>query len=139
MIHSDCWQVHAEAVPRLRLPPGHGGRAALPRHGPRHRLPQQTRRRHPRQGAGIVHNCDHFRAVNELCEVAQCPQKAFPHCTVLSAGVPDVAGRAERVGGELRRAEELPRAELRRGAGRRHRQAQAPPRPLLAPGRGRVI
>ena len=59
--------------------------------------------------------------------------------TVLCAGVPDVAGRAERVGGELRRAEELPRAELRRGAGRRHRQAQAPPRPLLAPGRGIVI
>ena len=53
-VHSDCWQVHAEAVPRLRLPPGHGGRAALPRHGPRHRLPQQTRRRHPGQGKGTI-------------------------------------------------------------------------------------
>ena len=121
MIHSDCWQVHAEAVPRLRLPPGHGGRAALPRHGPRHRLPQQTRRRHPGQGNGpVISICDLF-------------------LILLLAGVPDVAGRAERACGELRRAEELPRAELRRGAGRRHRQAQAPPRPLLAPGRGRVI
>ena len=71
-------------------------------------------------GSSSLIKFDHFRAV--LC-----------------AGVPDVAGRAERAGGELRRAEELPRAELRRGAGRRHRQAQAPPRPLLAPGRGIVI
>ena len=30
----------------------------------------------------VMSSCDLFRAVNELREVAQCPEKTFPHCTV---------------------------------------------------------
>ena len=94
----DRGQIHAEAVQGLRVPPSDGGRQALPGHGSRHRLPQQAGRWAARQGEE-----------SQRKEFSQTESHSIE-------GLFDVSRRAERVGGELRRAQELSGAELWRGS-----------------------